>query len=195
MDDTSEIKLNEELYIAEGIYCKCYEHPSDKFKCIKIPTENKKSNKRLKADINYYSKLHKIDVDLTYIADYLGEGSTSLGSGYIYECVRDNDLSVSKRLQYYLDSSEIKKATLYEKMLDLGQHLLDNKILISDLHARNVLIQKNSNGDLKPVIVDGIGDRVAIEVLNFLPGFIEAKIKRRWNRFAQHVLDGKAILD
>jgi len=194
MKDTSEIELNDDLFIAAGIYCKCYQHPSNKLQCIKIPIEGKKANKRLRADLNYYSKLHKRKIDLTYVADYVGPCSTAYGKGYIYECVRDHDLNISKRLQYYLDSDEIDHDLLCSKMLELGRYLLENQILISDLHARNVLIQLSASGEIKPVIVDGIGDRVAIEVLNLLPGFIEAKITRRWNRFVNHALNGNALL-
>jgi len=160
MKDTSEIELNDDLFIAAGIYCKCYQHPSNKLQCIKIPIEGKKAE----------------------------------GVGYIYECIRDTDQSVSKRLQHYLDSDEIDHDLLCSKMLELGRYLLENQILISDLHARNVLIQLSASGEIKPVIVDGIGDRVAIEVLNLLPGFIEAKITRRWNRFVNHALNGNALL-
>jgi len=188
------IKLDKLLFIAEGIYCKCYEEPSNKHECIKIPIEGKKANKRLKADLNYYAKLHKRKVDLSNVADYLGECETTMGKGYVYECVRDYDLTVSRRLQYYLDSNEIEKELLYTNMEKLAQYLLDNKILISDIHARNILIQINANNEIKPVIVDGIGDRVAIELLNIWPGVEEAKIIRRWNRFAQKELNGHALL-
>lgn len=195
MSDISKIELNDELFIAAGIYCKCYQHPADKNKCIKIPIEGKKAKKRLKADLNYYTKLHRKEIDLTYVADYLGECETVHEVGYIYECVRDSDLNVSKRLQFYLDSDVIDRDLLYGRMKDLADYLLENKILISDLHARNILVQVDACGDIKPMIVDGIGDRVAIELLNLLPGFVEAKIIRRWNRFAQHALNGNAMLD
>ncbi len=194
MKSEGMIELNQELFIAAGIYCECYENPSNKHECIKIPLEGKKASKRLKEDISYYAKLHKRKVSLGYVADYLGECQTSLGKGYIYECVRDYDLAVSRRLQHYLDTDDIEKDVLYHKMEELAHYLLGHKILISDLHARNILIQLSAEGDIKPVIVDGIGDRVAIEFMNKLPGAVEAKITRRWNRFAQKVMGGRALL-
>lgn len=194
MSSEKLIELNQEHFIAAGIYCECYENRSNKHECIKIPIEGKKAIKRLKADINYYAKLHMRKINLDYVADYLGECQTSLGKGYIYECVRDHDLMVSKRLQHYLDTDEVEIEVLYKQMENLGKYLLDNKVLISDLHARNILIQMSAEGQIKPIIVDGIGDRVAIELLNMLPGAVEGKITRRWNRFAKKALNGNALL-
>ena len=190
-----QIELSKGDFIAEGIYCKCYEHPSNKNQCIKILVEGKKARQRLKEDINYYSKLHKRQVSLEYIANYIGESETSLGKGFIYECIRDYDGAVSKRLQHYLDTEELDAEVLYKKMKELGHYLLSNKILISDLHARNVLIQVSESGGIKPMIVDGIGDRVAITILNMLPGAVESKVKRRWNRFAQKELKGNTVIE
>lgn len=189
------IELNQGHFIAMGIYCKCFENPLKMGECIKIPIEGRKAQKRLRADIKYYRKLHKKSADLSYIADYFGECQTSMGIGYRYECVRDYDSKVSRRLEYYLENTEISRETLYNQMGMLAYYLVENKILISDLHARNILIKLGDSGEITPMIVDGIGDRVAIEVLNLLPGAIEAKIARRWNRFAHHELGGKSIIE
>lgn len=189
------IELIQELFIATGTYCKCFENPLKMGECIKIPMEGRKAQKRLRADINYYRKLHKKRVDLSYVADYLGECQTSMGIGYRYECVRDYDSKVSRRLEYYLENTEISREKLYPRMGMLACYLLENKILISDLHARNILIKLGGSGEVTPMIVDGIGDRVAIEVFNLLPGAIESKIARRWNRFAHRELEGKVIFD
>ena len=194
MGDDLIMNLEDEHFIAAGLFCRCYENPSDRAECVKIPVEGKKAKKRLDADLNYYHKLHKRNVGLEYIADYLGKCATNLGDGYRYECVRDFDQGISRTLKFYLEESDVEKAKIYDLFTGLGEYLLDNRILISDLHSKNVLIQLKEGGVMVPVIVDGIGDRVAITILNVFPKLEKAKIKRRWNRFARKALDGNAVL-
>jgi len=79
------IKLEKADYIASGLYCHCYQHPTNEEQCIKVPSDNKKAKKRLKADLSYYKKLHAKQTDMQYIANYFGTINTNLGTGYIYQ--------------------------------------------------------------------------------------------------------------
>ena len=194
MEASSVIDLKENDFIAAGVFCKCYENPFQITECIKIPKPGSKANKRLKSDLSYYKKLHKRGLKLNFIADYLGRCDTSLGNGYRYDCVRDHDLKVSKTLEFYLNQPETDLEDLYSKLYELGCYLVKNRILISDLHFNNILIKVDTNGEISPVIVDGIGDRVMITALNIFPSLLESKIIRRWNRFARRQLDGNALV-
>lgn len=177
------IQLAKGNYIAAGAYCYCYRHPEESAQCIKIPTDNKKSKKRLRADLAYYKKLHAKNTDLYYIADYLGACQTSQGTGYIFELIADHDQKVSKTLEHYLNSESFDAHTTFAELHKLAVYLLKNAILISDIHAKNILLQISPNLPPKPVIVDGIGDTVAFTVLNVLKSEVRSKIIRRWNRF------------
>jgi len=131
---------------------------------------------------------------MEYVADYLGSCRTSKGIGHRYECVRDYDMKVSRRLEYYLDQPDVDLEELYASLYRLAVYLLENRILISDIHARNILVQMDKEGGMHPVVVDGIGDRVAITALNVFPRLVESKIVRRWNRFSESALNGNAVL-
>jgi len=194
MSGNAIITLEEKHFIASGLFCECYEHPFTSSECIKIATANKKSNKRLQADLKYYRKLHKKKIDLKYIADFLGVCNTSLGEGFRYECVRDGNGNVSKRLDHYLDDPEVDNEELYRLLKELALYLVRNHVLISDIHPRNILIQFDKDGVMTPMIVDGIGDRVSITILNVFSKLLEAKIIRRWNRFAVQSLESNALL-
>ena len=90
------INISENDFIATGLFSKCYRHPDIPDQCIKIKTDHKKANKRLKTDLASYKKLHARQTDLHYIADYLGTCTTNMGQGYVYQCVIDHDGEVSK---------------------------------------------------------------------------------------------------
>ena len=79
--------------------------------------------------------------------------------------------------------------------LEMCHYLVENRIMIGDIHYNNILIRRDSEGGMTPVIVDGIGDRVAITILNAIPKFTISKIIRRWNRFSRKQLDSNALLD
>ncbi len=177
------VHITQQNFIASGAFCDCYRHPGIPEQCIKIQTDNKKASKKLKTDLNYYKKLHKTQSDLRYIADYLGTCQTNLGQGYVYECVLDSDGTVSKTLEHHLEHNSPKIELILEELLHLAVHLLNNRIIISDIHTKNILVQIVEGQPPKPVMVDGIGDRVFITIQNIFTAEVHAKIIRRWNRF------------
>lgn len=189
------IKLKKKHFIAKGAFCSCYQHPKKPKKCVKVLTDNSKASKRLKADIRYYNKLYKKGKSMKYIAKYLGVKKSNKGKCYLYKCVKDYDGEVSQTLESYLNEPHTDKAEVYRSLKELADYLIENQIMISDLHARNILIKKRRDGSIKPVIVDGIGDRVAIPVLNMLPSLLKAKIVRRWNRFSDKFLDSQVTVN
>lgn len=193
MQDQKVILLKQKEFIASGVFCSCYAHPELLEECIKIPNDVPKSKKRLATDLSYYRKLSKRQADMSHISNYLGKCQTSLGVGYRYECIRDEDSQVSKTLEYYLQQDESQQVLICNQLAKLANYLLKNRIMIGDLHANNILMQRTST-ELRPVIVDGVGDRVAITILNVFPSLVEAKIKRRWNRFAAKFLNSKVTI-
>ncbi len=189
------ISLTEDHFIASGAFCRCYRHPQEGTQCIKLTTDNKKSNKRLRADLAYFKKLHHRNVDLNYISDYIGTCGTNLGKGYIFECVTNSDHSVSLTLEHYLTSGELQLEDYLKELHQLGIHLLHNRILISDLHAKNILLQLSPSEPPKPIIVDGLGDTVIITVQNIFKSHVHSKIIRRWNRFLKRILKNHPDLE
>lgn len=115
-----------------------------------------------------------------------------MGVCYLYECIKDADGSVSKTLEYYLQNGVLDKQLIYVKVQQVGRYLLTNRILISDMHARNILIRRGEDEEIVPMIVDGIGENVAIPILNVFGSEVDKKISRRWNRFVCRELDGQA---
>ena len=177
------IQITDEHFIASGAFCDCYRHPDINDQCIKIQTTNKKAKKRLKTDLAYYKNLHKRQSDLRYVADYLGPCQTNLGTGHAYQCILDDDGTVSKTLEYYLENNVLEPKVFLKELHQLAIHLLNNRILISDVHAKNILIQRVEGLTPKPVLVDGVGDKVVLTLLNTIAPVAHSKIIRRWNRF------------
>ena len=183
------------LFIAKGAFCRCYRHPENPAACIKLPTSESRAAKRLRADRSYHHKLVKRGTDRSHISDYLGPCDTTLGEGHLFELICDTDGTVSQTLAQRLEKSPEDHRQLLTCLKELGKYLEKNHILISDLHERNILIQHLDEGTLKPVIIDGLGDRVAIPILNYFPALAASKLARRWNRFIRNLLKTYPELD
>ena len=177
------IELKKDGYIASGAFCHCYLHPQETEKCIKIVSNNKKAKKRLRNDISYYKRLHARKASVDYVADYLGTVQTNLGKGYVYQCVKDADGSVSKTLRSYLEDKDADHVQIIDGLREMIENLIQNRIILSDIHSKNILVQVTHEKTLKPVFVDGIGDHIAIKILNTIPSYAMANITRRWNKY------------
>jgi len=177
----------EDLHIASGAYVHCYRHPDDPNLCIKVITSNPKAAKRLRTDISYYHKIHSQKKDLSQVSDMLGSCLTDLGPGHLYECITDADGSVSKTLGHYITEHPEMLNEVIAALRELAHYLLKNRILISDLHVKNILLRITPGTPPTAIIVDGIGDKVAITLLNHIGSLVDAKIARRWGRFLRYL--------
>lgn len=178
----------ESQIIGQGVFCTCYRHPDENGLCIKIPTAHKKARKRQASDRAYYRRLHRSDANLTHIANYHGLIQTDLGVGYLYEQISDKNGRISKTIHHYFSAQPELAPQIINKLQSLGRYLLENLILISDLHGHNILLQFQNEIEAKLMIVDGIGDRVFITATNIFPSTKRSKIIRRWNRFVDKLL-------
>lgn len=177
----------ESQIIGQGVFCTCFLHPHDDAILIKLPTDHKKARKRQRVDTTYYNKLHRQEIELTHVADYLGTCDTNRGGGHLYEHVVDHDGSTSKTLDFYLKNQPETAEKIIEHLFRLRRYLSDNLILIGDLHGNNILFQHLNESEHKLMIVDGLGDRVTVTALNIFKQVKTGKITRRWNRFMKRL--------
>lgn len=178
----SQIILNDDLFIGEGMGRKCYIHPENNNLCIKIASpRGKRSSEREKS---YFKRLHWYGKSFEHIADYKGSIDTNNGSGDLYELVRDYDGNISKNLEYYFDMND-KKIT--SKMLglieDLRVYLKEQYILFSDLDMDNMLVQKIDEKSWKLVMIDGVGDNNQIPLLEFIKPLGIKRNAKKWDLF------------
>ena len=179
------IALNSEP-IGEGRERRCYEHPEDPSKLIKVVHAD--TDVQTRREIDCYRRLQKRgNVEYTLIPRFHGLVQTNLGEGMVVDLIRDYDDTVSRSMRWYLNHD--MPIQHFEPYLDeLKQYLLDNLIIFNhDLVLGNLLYQRLSPESARLVIIDGLGDVVRVQWLNYFPGHVRAKIERRWERFIRHV--------
>ncbi len=164
----------------------CYVHPDDPRKAIKISIGE--ISVQSQREIKFYRKLQKRGgVDEKHIPKFYGLCETSLGQGIVVDLIRNYDGEISRPLNWYLAQGfSIEEFELC--LEELVQSFLRNLIIFNhDLTIGNLLVQKLSMINLRLVAIDGLGDVIAIDWLDFLPFLVKRKIRRRWARFMARV--------
>ena len=177
----------EEDYIAEGMYQVCYRHPENKKICIKISKPNAVIP-RVEKELKYYKQLNKrkrLKNRNSFFAKYLKTIDTNLGVGLSYDFITDEvSGEVSKTLEYYLLHPEAKMSIeiLQQKYEGLIASLIDCKVMAVDLWARNICCQRMMDGDIRLVIIDGLGHRDFLPLVDWFSYFTRKKLYRRMRK-------------
>ncbi len=176
------LKLSSELLISSGDNRHCYIHPVDPNKCIKVlrPDTPAKVNMREK---RYYEVLLKRGISWERLAQYYGTEQTTQGEGLVFELVRDDDGSISKTLDYYLNLNDDQINDEIVRQIDLLQnYFMHESIVFRDLITLNILMKKKSVDDYDLIVIDGIGHNDALRFCEYSKSVARRKIKRIWNR-------------
>ncbi len=164
----------------------CYVHPEDPRKAIKVPKG--RINEQTKRDIKFYRKLARRKLtEYQHIPQYYGLSETNLGKGMVVDLIRNYDGEISRPLNWYLSQGvPIEEFDIY--LEELKQSFLQNLIIFNhDMTIGNLLFQRTSTRNARLVAIDGLGDVVALDWLNWFPGLVRRKINRRWERFIARV--------
>lgn len=183
------LKLTEELFYGKGTHKKCYRHPDDSKKCIKM-AYSAYGQKDLDRELAYLKVLNSRWGGKSILPEYYGTVETTLGIGHVYEFIINHDGSSCKTLEDFLNDEEVLKENynmLHQALLNLKAYLLENGIITMGLFPENILFQKNDKGIYVIRLVNDMGSAALIP-LEYYIGFIaRIRINKRWNRFIQYL--------
>jgi hypothetical protein len=164
----------------------CYVHPEDPRLAIKIPTGTVTA--QTERDIKAYKRLKNRGlVENHHLPKYHGLCETSIGRGIVVELIRNYDGEIARPLSWYL-AQGVPVEEFDTFLEDLRQSFLQDLIIFNhDMHIGNLLFQKTSMGSARLVVIDGLGDTVALDWLDNIPFLVRRKINRRWKRFIRRL--------
>jgi hypothetical protein len=164
----------------------CYIHPEDPRLAIKMPMGTV-SDQTLR-DLKFYRKLKKRGIKgIPHVPDFHGLCETNLGRGIVVDLIRNYDGEISRPLNWYL-AQGVPIEEFEQYLEELKQSFLQNLIICNhDMTIGNLLFQKSSIRTAQLVAIDGLGDAVAIDWLDYFPFLVRRKINRRWKRFMEHI--------
>ena len=181
------LNLNENKLIGVGSERKCYFHPRDKRKCIKITYKfGRRTASRCKREIKYSLKYSNLPYDLPSIPQYFGTVNTNLGCGHVFELVLDYDGNISKKLSEYIKTNGPNNS-LKGKISSLYRSFLQSRVLVSDLHPGNLLLQMPSVDDYHLVMIDGYGNSDFIKICDYSRFFLKKKLMRKFSRMLTQI--------
>ena len=184
------ITLSEKDYINRGLHRKCYHHPEDANKCIKI-NYNDGAEEETNREIAYYKHLIKRNVSFDALAKYYGPVSTNYGNGHIFELIRDYNGETAIPLEKYLASKSLTEKyfdQLVTGLKELKSTLLKDRIITMTIKSKNILFQHLSETNGRLIIIDNIGNSTFIPIANYIPYFAKSKIERAWQRFLKSII-------
>ena len=176
------LNLNEDKLIGIGSERKCYIHPHDKGKCIKITYKfGRRTKARGRREIKYSLKYSNLPDHLPSIPQYFGKVNTNLGIGHVFELILDYDGNISSKLSEFIKANEPNKS-LTDKISGLYQSFLQSRVIVSDLHPGNLVLQKSSADNYQLVMIDGFGNSDFIKICDYSRFFLKKKLMRKFTR-------------
>ena len=155
------IRLSAETPLGTGRHRKCYAHPDDAQRCIKIVYNGGQGgDKETQRELKYYAHLSRYLKDWSGIPRYYGTVETDCGTGYVYDVIADYDGKPSITLTEFAKQCRYEDdfAVLRQLLKKLKRYLRDNHIVTMTLKPQNVLCHRISESEVVPVVCDNIGE-------------------------------------
>lgn len=153
--------------------------------CIKI-AYNEGGQKDLIREINYIDVLKRRHKDYSILPKYFGKVNTNLGTGYVFEIIRDYNNGRTQTLEDFITDLNLfsQNYSLIVRLLkELKEKLYKNEIITMVLFPENILFQKTDENTYRVRIVNDMGSAVLIPLEYHFKYFAHTKILRRWKMF------------
>lgn len=187
MQNKEVIQLDDSLLYGQGSHKKCFLHPHNKNLCIKI-AYNQGGQKDLIREINYIDVLKRRHKDYSILPQYFGKVNTNLGTGYVFEIIRDYNNGRTQTLEDFITDLNLfsQNYSLIVCLLkELKEKLYKNEIITMVLFPENILFQKTDENTYRVRIVNDMGSAVLIPLEYHFKYFAHTKILRRGKMFLE----------
>ena len=176
------VQLEEKDLIGAGVARWCYAHPTDPALCIKIRRRKRRGRKQQRRELETLKRLQARGADLTGISAFRGITRTTLGKGYLYDMIRDQDGEPSRSLRHYFETRPEWRPRLVDLLRELRDSLFQERVLFYDLHDGNIQCRIGPEDRIDLIVIDGVGDRARLPFLNCFPSVLEKKLRRNWDQ-------------
>ncbi len=190
------ITIEDEHFMAEGVYQKCYRHPDNDALCIKISKQNLETS-RLLYEINYFKKISKKNwkrFEYPFFTKYHGEVETNLGTGFVYDLITDETTGeISKTMEYYIlnPTPKISDEILRDGFDRLVRMMIKHRVIANDIRSKNICCKILKDDSIQMIIIDGVGHRDFIPIVEWSSFFAKKKIMRRLIKHDLHSIEAQ----
>ena len=190
--DKKKLTLTEKNILGKGTNKIVYYHPADKNKCIKFSLD-----KADETDIQYELKFRKICKKRversTLLTKYYGTVETNLGTGHVFELVRDFDGQLSETfLNLFLREKNSPK--VFAALAMLKKKLFEELIITYKIFPDNFLVQRISEQEFRIRIIDGIGMHVFFPIPYYSKTIARRRQQEIWKEFMERLHNEYGLL-
>ena len=180
------IKLDESLYLGKGRERKCYVHPHDFQKVIKVVYRKDQGLNQNEMEYSYIQYLKKNKREFSNITNCYGFVNTNIGKGFVFDRVLDFDNTQSKSFKELVLNSFFSKDEELKLIEDLKQYIFKNNIIFVDIALSNILCKKIDKNTYKLILTDGIGGKrygLKSKLYQYSKVFTKYKVIKQWKKF------------
>ena len=184
------LHLTEDLLVATGSHRKCYQHPDDSRKCIKVAFGDM-GVRTVAREIKYLHILMRRGKKAKTMPVFYGPIETDRGRGYIYELVCNADGSPCLTLGDFFHDMDLLQEhfdTIRDLLCFLHADILQGEVVTMTIEVQNILFPQDAQGRLSIKMINDIGSPVLIPVFYYSSFFARRKVERRWKQFRQKML-------
>lgn len=196
---TELLKLGDETRaFASGGNRLCFIDPRDNNRCIKVLRADRSPeikrgqasffgrlrplrhfDENLQEQSVYYAILKRIgEQAYQLIPEYYGVVKTDYGLGFCSELIKDDDGRISISLKQYVwqqgFNTELKKALENFKRQWCALGMPSRNLLL-----HNIVVQQNTQGIVRLVVIDGLGWPLLASLFDWFPGLPQRKAQRK----------------
>lgn len=171
--------------VATGAERICVRNLNNEFSCFKI--SKKIHSKETRREIKYFKFLKKRGISSSFIPSFISDFETKDEVIIEQELIADHpeqNLFAFRVEEFVADASDNQLTKMEKLFRELYTELKEKNIIISDLHAGNMMIYCDEAGNIKRlIVVDGFGSPEAIPLAKYFRYFGRKKIDRQWAKF------------
>lgn len=155
--------------VATGAERICVRNLNNEFSCFKI--SKKIHSKETRREIKYFKFLKKRGISSSFIPSFISDFETKDEVIIEQELIADHpeqNLFAFRVEEFVADASDNQLTKLEKLFRELYTELKEKNIIISDLHAGNMMIYCDETGNIKRlIVVDGFGSPEAIPLAKY----------------------------
>lgn len=179
------LKLDRNRIIGRGSSRRCFQHPFEKSRCVKV--EKRDYLKITREEIKYYKRFQKRGISWDMLAKFHGTVETDLGEGAVFDMPHDYNGEISRTLDYYLHVQSIPANELGRALRAFKDYMMQERIVVRELKADNLVYQRNSRSLGKIVLIDGVGNNEFLPIANYSNVFAKRTLSKKWGKFLRRL--------
>ncbi len=188
--DRHVIQISEEEYLGKGVHRAAYIDHEDETKIIKILFDP--NDLECQRELAYRKSRKNRGLSSELLTEYYGTCETNMGLGYIFERVLNDDGSIPEELDNYLQRQEDRQNPDEEHvkalLVDFGKTFFKEKVVVSNMHCNNLMVQAHADGEEKIRIIDNIGCPTKIPLAYYFDFVALKRARKYWKRFIEDLV-------